>query len=366
MGWCLVAAVWISVTSPGVPIPESDRTHQQQVFQRYWGTDFVWKYDDLPTEGGVEEDRIPYSGYIYPDRSGGTVSAMRKYDQAFHGGRLLATAHEQWDNNAYRQPTEQRVGLLRRQVTRMEIPNWHGHCNGWAAAAIRHAEPQRSVQRNGVVFSPADIKGLLAELYIFNDIEDLSGSSRNIQAGLLHAVVANWIGRGSHALGMEADPGPEKWNYPAYAFESTAVRRSDRSVDVRMTLRYAKDSQGEFHQSPRIERTKSFSYRLDLNHRGEITGGMFYQNSARIDMLWLPLHPKPPGHPRHQRGNPHLNVDRILGIWRDSVPEETRRTWLIVDPSPADCIVDAQSSGSLVPIQISGGMAPATTGEPAG
>jgi hypothetical protein len=135
---------------------------------------------------------------------------------------LLATAHEQWDITAYRQPTTQRVGLFRQaKTTRMEIPNWHGHCNGWAAAAIRHAEPQQSVQRNGVVFSPADIKGLLAELYLYNDIEDLSGSSWNIQAGLLHAVVANWIGRGSHALGMEADPGPEKWNYPAYAFEST-------------------------------------------------------------------------------------------------------------------------------------------------
>jgi hypothetical protein len=104
MGWSLVAAVWISVTGPGVPIPGNDRAHQDQVFQRYWGTEFVWRYDDLPSEGGVEEERIPYSGDIYLDRQGGTLNVMRLYDRAFHGGRVLATGHEQWDIDAYQQP----------------------------------------------------------------------------------------------------------------------------------------------------------------------------------------------------------------------------------------------------------------------
>lgn len=359
MGWSLVAAVWISVTSPGVPIPGNDRAHQEQVFQRYWGTEFVWRYDDLPKEGGVEEERIPYSGDIYLDRQGGTLNVMRLYDRAFHGGRMLATAYEQWDIDAYKQPTNPRLAqVFRRRSPRMEVPNWHGHCNGWAAAAIRHAEPESSVQRNGVVFTPADIKGLLAELYIYNDVVDLSGSSQNIQAGLLHAVVANWIGRGSYGLGLEADPGPEKWNYPAYAFESSTVRRSASSVDVRMTLRYAKDSQGEYQQSPRIERQKHFSYRLDLNSRGEITGGTFHRNSERIDMLWIPLHPKPSRQPGNERGNPHLDVHKILAIWRESVPEETRRNWLIVDPSPQDAVPDAVASDSLIPVQITGGISP--------
>lgn len=357
MGWCLVIAVWASAAGPGVPIPEGDVEHQEQVFQRFWGTDFVWKFDDLPAKGGVDAERVPYSGHIYLDRFGGTVRVLSKYDQAFHRGRLLATAHEQWDISAYQQPTTQRAGLFGlRQTTRMQTPNWHGHCNGWAAAAIRHAEPQRSVQRGGVVFSPADVKALLAELYIYNDIEDLSGSSSIIQAGLFHAVVANWIGRGGHPLGMEADPGPEKWNYPAYAFESTVTRRSDRSVDVRLTLTYAKESQGEFNQSPRIERTKYFSYRLDLNASGEITGGDFYRDSSRIDMLWVPLLPKASGQAGHERGNPHIDVATILGIWRDSVPEETRRKWLIVDPAAEDCVEDAPATNLLVPVQKPGGI----------
>ena len=147
----------------------------------------------------------------------------------------------------------------------MGTPNWHGHCNGWAAAAIRHAEPQQSVSRNGVVFSPADIKALLAELYIYNELADLSGSSGTIQAGLFHAVVTNWLGRGAHPLGMEADPGREKWNYPAYSFSATARKRSAQQVDVSLNLTYARESQGEYQRSPRIQRIKSFHYRLDLN-----------------------------------------------------------------------------------------------------
>jgi hypothetical protein len=233
----------------------------------------------------------------------------------------------------------------------MGTPNWHGHCNGWAAAAIRHAEPQQSVTRNGVVFSPADIKGLLAELYIYNDIADLSGSSGIIQAGLFHAVVANWLGRGSHPLGMEADPGREKWNYPAYSFTSKSRKYSGRQVEVSLNLTYAHESRGEYQRSPRNSRVKYFHYRLDLNPAGEIVGGDFYGDSSRIDMLWVPLRPKPPGQPGHERGNPHIKVENILAIWRDAVPEETRKQWLVVDPAVEDRVADATAATSLVPLQ---------------
>lgn len=352
MGCTVLLVLWVGVTSLGVSIPQKDIQEQNDVFRRFWGTDFVWKFDDLPDKGGVEGERVPYSGAIYLDKYGGTASALRKYDLAFHGGRMLATAHEQWDTSAFQEPVAARGGLFgRRQVMRMGTPNWHGHCNGWTAAAIRHAEPQQSVTRNGVVFSPADIKGLLAELYIYNDIADLSGSSGIIQAGLFHAVVANWLGRGSHPLGMEADPGREKWNYPAYSFTSTSRRYSGRQVEVSLKLTYAHESQGEYQRSPRNSRVKYFHYRLDLNPAGEIVGGDFYGDSSRIDMLWVPLRPKAPGEPGHERGNPNIKVENILAIWRDSVPEETRKGWLVVDPAAEDRVADAMAATSLVPLQ---------------
>ena len=342
----------VAATVLGATIPAPTVEKHNQMFQRFWGTDFVWKFDDLPASGSVPEYRIPYSGHIYLDRSGGTVNAMRKYDMAFNDGRMLAAAYEQRDTTSGAKPTPRRGGLLGlRMVTSMETPNWHGHCNGWAAAAIRHAEPQTSVRRNGVTFTPADIKGMLAEVYIYNDLEYLVGQREVLNAGAFHAAIANWLGRGQHPLGMEADPGPEKWNYPVYAYNMTSSRRSDRSVDVRLDVTYAKDSSGEYQQSPRNSRVKTFRYRLDLDQQGNITGGVFYANSAIIDMLWFPLSPKQGREKGNEPGNPHLNVAEVLSIWRESVPEELRAKWPVIDPPKEDRILDVSKLTGLVPVQ---------------
>jgi hypothetical protein len=170
-------------------------------------------------------------------------------------------------------------------------------------------------------------------------------------AGLLHAVIANWLGRGLHPLGMEADPGPQKWNYPVYAFSTSSAKRSERQVEVKLTLGYAKETRGEYQQSPRIRGTKYFHYRLDLNADGEITGGTYYGDSSQIDMLWVPLQPKPPGKPGHERGNPHVDVQQVLAIWRDSVPADVRSRWLTIDPPAEDRIADVAGRESLVPVQ---------------
>jgi len=342
----------LAATVFGATIPASTVEKHNALFQKFWGTDFVWKYEDLPASGGVPDYRVPYSGHIYLDRAGGTANALRKYDMAFNGGQMLATAYEQWDTTAQAKPTPTRGGLFGlRRVTRIETPSWHGHCNGWAAAAIRHAEPQNNVRRNGVTFTPADIKGLLAEVYIYNDLDYLVGEREVVNAGAFHAAIANWLGLGSHPIGMEADPGEQKWNYPVYAYTTSSTRRSDRSVDVRMDLTYAKDSNGEYQRSPRYSRTKTFRYRLDLNENGEIVGGVFYSNSAMIDMLWLPLRPKQGREKGNEPGNPHLDVDEVLSIWRESVPKELRAKWPVIDPPKEDRILDVSQLTGLVPVQ---------------
>ncbi len=334
------ASAWIialaALSSVGQAIHPADKTTQNEVFERWWDAKFEWKFSNLPTEGSVEDFRVPYSGYIYPDTAGGTTSALRKYDRAFNGGRSSAVSWERWDTTAYKERSQ---GLFGGGVFGvMRIPYWHGHCNGWSAAAIRHAEPQKSVVRNGVEFTPADIKGLLAEVYMYNDTALIAGYERTLNAGLLHVILANWVGRGSYPLGMEADPGEEKWNYPMYAFASSHAMRSGNRVEVKTNIAYAKDSDGEYQESPRIKRVKYFHYQLQLNDAGEIMGGSFYRDSAIIDMLWVPLQPKQAGRPGNERGNPHINVDQILAIWRESVPQETRMKWFTVDPATADRI----------------------------
>jgi hypothetical protein len=342
-------------TCLGASISEEDVQLQNESFQQFWGKDFEWKFEALPVKGTVPKARVPYSGSIYLDTAGGTQKALQKYDAAFHGRRMLATNHEKWDTTAFQEPVSRRGGLFGlRRVSRMATPNWHGHCNGWTSAAIRHAEPEKSVTRNGIEFSPADIKALLAEIYIYNDNLVLSSSGNLIDAGLFHVVLANWIGRGSHPLGMESHPGEEKWNYPAYAFNSSSAKRSARQVEVKLNLASAKDSQREFDKSPRVRKITYFHYMLELDGDGRVVGGSFFGDSSRIDFLWVPLRPKLSGAEGNARGNPYVDVERVLAIWRDSVSAETRAHWPIIDPAPQDCVEIVSDGEFLIPLQSPG------------
>lgn len=314
----------LATASPGATISERDRSHQQESFRQLWEDDFVWEFDRLPVKGGVPVHRIPYSGYIYPDNEGGTAYPLRKYDAAFNGGRALAASHERWDTTAFKEKAKGLLGVFGVKHT----PDWYGHCNGWTSATIRHAEPQRNVKRNGVTFSPSDIKGLLAELYTYNEHIVLGGENQDpITAGAFHAIITNWIGRREHALGMEADPGKEKWNYPAYGYSATFAKQSDRRVEVNMNVLYAIDSHDEWDESPLIDDVKFFHYMLELDEQGKIVGGRFFHDSSHIDMLWVPVAPKKPGGPGNEAGNPYLDVDNVLALWRDSVPEDVRLNW---------------------------------------
>ena len=358
----MVSAVFfvvLAAAATGAEIEEEERELQTSVFAELWNEDFEWRFDRLPAKGSVPKDRIPYSGHIYLDKDGGTANVMRKYDQAVNEDATLpATSWEYRDTSqAWTRSTRTvyyGVGPFRRSrtVSVSGVNAWYGHCNGWAAASVRHAEPQFTVKAHGGEFTPADIKGLLAELYMYNDHTILAGMESYLNPGTLHAILANWLGRGTHCVNMDADPSKEKWNYPIYSFSSTVSRRGRREVDVRTKIGYVDADEREHDKSPVRRKTKSFHYGLELNSRGEIVGGYYYTDSDRIDFVWVPLKPVPPGEPGNERGNPHLDVDTVLAIWRQSVPVERRRTWMIVDPANKDRALVVSDPSRMLPRNI--------------
>ncbi len=324
------------------PIKKDELEYQQQAFKQWWGNEYVTKLADLPKEGKVPDFRVPYSGHDYPDMSGGTLVAMYKYDRAF---RSRAAEHERGDIGEHRsargEEREVRGPFGRVWRTRgRAVPTWYGHCNGWTAAAIRHAEPQKAVVRNGVTFTPADIKGLLAEIYMYNDSEFLGGVDPAINPGILHLTLANWLGRGEHPLGMETAVGEVVINFPVFNYKMVVNKYSSREAEVRTWITYALNIQRELDKGPeKYHRQMYFHYVLDLNDQGEIRGGRFYGDSMQIDMLWAPLKPEQGGKERNKRGNPHLNVKEVLAIWRESVSEDLRKQWLNIDPTEEDRVL---------------------------
>jgi hypothetical protein len=322
---------------PATNVAPKEVEYQNQTFQRWWDTDLEWTYDDLPMKGSISIDRLPYSGHDYPDASGGTLRSLRVYDQAFHPNTFAASAHEQRDIARDRNVQVQRRGLFGRRTFEVNrTPHWYGHCNGWAAAAIRHGEPQSVVIRNGVKFTPADIKGLLAELYMYTPAEFLGGLHGPINPGLLHVVLCNWLGRGRHPIAMETALGDEVWNYPVYAYATSHADLEDGHIELKMNLAYAGSTRQEFDQSPRVKRVMYFHYLLNVDEDRKITGGSYYGDSARIDILWTPLAPIQGGSEGNREGNPHLKAKEVLAIWRDSVAVDAREKWLNIDPPVED------------------------------
>jgi hypothetical protein len=320
-------------------IRDEEVKYQSQCFKQWWGTDLVWEFDQLPKEGVITAGRLPYSGYIYPDGGGGTTNALSKYDRAFNGGNYSATSYEQRDISIHKK--SQRYGLFRRRV-RYTTPHWHGHCNGWTAAAIRHAEPENNVVRNGVTFTPADIKGLLAEIYMYTDTEFLGGIDPAINPGTFHVVLTNWLGRGKHPIGMDTTVGEEVWNFPIYSYAYWAnPDEENKRVEIKLNIAFSDASPREYDRAPHRRRTMYFHYMLNLDDDGKVVGGN-YMGGNQVDMLWAPLKPIQGGEKGNEIGNPHLDVKQVLAIWRDSVPAEKRAKWFNIDPTEEDRIPDPQ------------------------
>lgn len=339
---CVVCIALVCVSAAvAAPIHPDEVKEQNEIYQRWWETDLEWRFEKLPASSQVEENRMPWAGYIYPDRAGGCTNVLRKYDWAFNGRRGLASGFERQDIEEHKEETTRRAGLLGLRTRWVnETPDWAGHCNGWTAAAIRHAEPENNVTRNGVVFRPSDIKGLLAELYVYSSIETLGGVNESaVNPGTLHVVLGNWLGLGKHTIGMDNTLGKEVWNYPIYSYKSTSARRGN-FVDVRTNIGFVGNLDREYDRAPRSLKYMSLSYRLELDDEGKIIGGVYYRGSSRLDLLWVPLQPVQGGEEGHEDGNPHLKAKEVLALWRDSVPAEKRNQWYNINPTSEDAIVD--------------------------
>jgi hypothetical protein len=324
LGVLFVGLTLFSINSAHAwPLDKDEIEKQDKIFKYWWKTDLEWKLDNLPKIGMVDEHRRPWAGHIYPDYAGGCYVPLRKYDEALHPRDYLASRYERYDQSI------------------RYAPHWAGHCNGWTAASIRHAEPRNNVTRNGVVIKPSDIKGMLAKLYVHNAYQPLTGDdTAQINAGIFHVTLCNWIGKNKHPIGMDKALGWEIWNYPIYAYKATWAKRGENQAEVRLNFGFVDMTDREYEKAPQKYQFMYFHYQLYLDDNGKITGGHYYWDSNRIDLLWVSLKPYQGGKKGNEEGNPHLKVEDVLSLWRESVPKQYRENWRNIDPVAEDALKD--------------------------
>ena len=274
----------IPASRPAAPnIAEAQQ--QADIFYDIWDEDFVKKFTDLPKRGKARHK--PYTGNWYPYRHNGTArifsgksqSALHKYDQAFPSSD--GSTAVSW---------EQRYHSSKGS-------SWTGHCNGFAGAAQRHAEPRFPVIRNGVHFTAADIKTLLAEVHLHvqsltlgglrcrnvkieNAISSAGGTScpvgfrklqlsngkvkciknpprraaspqlsacEDVNAGTFHLALANWVGRRAQTIIFDKEAYDQVWNYPLFKY---SIDPESRFISKTEALRYTNQHGTQYPFNP--------------------------------------------------------------------------------------------------------------------
>jgi hypothetical protein len=334
----------------GEPAP-SEREEQEALFNYHFrDQDLMYQteFAKLATSAKVEGWRIPYSTPIYPEQSGGLAAArsttgtvLGKYDLAFNNGQSLA---ESYDRRRKQRTEVRRVGLFGRQRpphTFYDAEAWEGYCSGFTASTIRHPEPVLPVDaggvggRPGVVFQPAEIKTLLcaaynrtrADSYLF--VAPASARDGGPNMGTFHLALANYIGQAGHPIGIDRTKGRVAWNNPIYRYEVTLIRdagqRDDiQYKDVTTRITYTGYAMSQANQTNREtgerqgqqSQSMSVRYYLELDSDGHIVGGRAHSHAGHF--LWIPLFAVQGIQDQSSPGNPHLDVQKIIALARES------------------------------------------------
>jgi hypothetical protein len=132
-----------------------------------------------------------------------------------------------------------------------------GKCIGWALSTIDWDEPTEEVILRGIVFKPADIKGILAAIYngaqffvpedqvLGNEYRDSGDHHRDdyyedVYPHDFVRALQETIGQGKILEG-DLDPGDGVWNYPIYRYEMSWTKESSTLVSVNARIFYAND-----------------------------------------------------------------------------------------------------------------------------
>lgn len=187
---------------------------------------------------------------------------------------------------------------------------WWGHCNAWAAAAIKEGEPRKAFTRKRIKFTVADQKGLLTELYMENHslfvgmtdkstktddwiFNKNSREGRNrIQGGnsydafwdisprAFFLVMTNYVGIQETGVVIDRFTGEQVWNQPVAGYRILPIHSKDIKrpvkkngktlypVKIKMNLYWAEDGVGENEISLpfNIKRDTSDTFRVGDFH----------------------------------------------------------------------------------------------------
>ena len=186
-----------------------------------------------------------------------------------------------------------------------EHPKWEargyaGKCIGWALSTFDWDEPTTDQVIGGILFRPADVKGILAAIYngaqffipedlvmgteyhtahLGDEDYDAEQAYADVEPHLFVQALYATIGEG-RMLEADLDPGDGVWNYPIYRFELKWTRetRTSTVLEVEVKIFYANDEVGideVFSTDPErpdlLSRVLTFELHVPRSWDGDLT-----------------------------------------------------------------------------------------------
>jgi hypothetical protein len=344
---------------------------------------FSYTFASLPLSGRT--DKIPWSDTYWPENKGGigfrwvygrpnrdvwsyTPPTEAQVKEMSLKDLMYLSAAEKYDvyMGRFDYPT---VDYARRRNHKTEAngkptPKWKGVCHAWAAVSLYYQEPKeimlQSAQGIWVPFGSSDVKALLIAArdltgnlnprysgYRCNEAKPTFNSlsskqpCNGLNAGAFHVLMANLLQPGKQGFIMDVDAAKEIWNQPVYSFQSQVLSERDeattgaapgtvREVHIKSAVTYIAELEPNWY--PHITRKTNFSktatylYRLELDDRGRIIGGM-WESKERPDFAWMQDKPDLSGDITEMwydsetkiEGLKKISLDGIRGIYQQSI-----------------------------------------------
>lgn len=136
-------------------------------------------------------------------------------------------------------------------TTKKSCKSWWGHCNGWAAAAIKEKEPRLSKSLRGTEYTVADQKGILSELWLSSYSMNAGLTDKSKKTGkwvhdherrgesyqmfwditprAFFLIFTNYIGVLKTGVVIDRFTGDEVWNQPVVGYRFLPIRKDDIS-----------------------------------------------------------------------------------------------------------------------------------------
>ena len=275
-------------------LPRSGRLPNQPWSGSYWpkykgGIAYRWQTGESHTYDLLSEDEVQNASEAQLRR----LSPAEKYDLFVGNTDYPLTLHVQSATS----PTE---------------ATWTGYCHGWTIASSHYEEPRPvtmiSPSGQKIRFGSSDVKALLTFFKgevvrstwaehewsperkgigtVCGSSNPRSESCTDTNAGAFHIVIANRLGLQQQDVFMDVEPTYEKWNQPIFGYRTRVLderQTPDRGpsavreivvateVDYAMEIEPTWDTVGGTRESS--AKTVTYTYTLQLNTAGEITGG---------------------------------------------------------------------------------------------